>query len=527
MKRKTTETLKHGGGTERFWNRKGRVKLRWGMLVVFGASVCIASACSEKKKVPPVDVGETFAGKEPPRLDEAARRKADEALARAREETAKAPPSRESIAYEVNRAALGEPQGEPPPAVDDAPTKAGTGAAYFAVEGGGIVRLANKTFTTLAPDLKYVRAIVSGPGGALWTAGSAGVFKIEGGRARKIGEYNDTGGADKIAVDPAGTVWTASFRGVAKFEGGQWSLTPKATLGASVQLLNDIDIDKDGRVWVLSSNEVHVFEKGAWRAIDVSAHAGPVGRVFFQKLAPHPLGGVVMTTSSVLLRHDGVGWQKKIGVGSRQYGLREVAVGTNGQLHVVSFDTVFVVPPAGRGSVRSYSTKAGQLAAKTIRAMAADKSGRTWLATDNGIQIIEANGNIVKWLPGTIPQLTGAVNALTVEGAGPELPSVGPQAFGIVTGKVVRTGEPVSGIQIEICAQPSSYFRVSPCADSAWSQSVLTGTDGNFTFNNVPLGTYRFALKPGAKWTITMDSCCTGMKANKTFDVGSINLKAR
>ena len=55
----------------------------------------------------------------------------------------------------------------------------------------------------------------------------------------------------------------------------------------------------------------------------------------------------------------------------------------------------------------------------------------------------------------------------------------------------------------------------------------MTGEGGVFTFNNVPLGTYRFGVKAGPKWTITMGSCCTGMKANKTFDVGSINLKAR
>jgi hypothetical protein len=491
--------------------------------------IFFTGACSEKKKSPPVDVGETLAGKAPPQLDEAARRKADEALARAREETAKAPPPPVPSYPTAGPSAIGgNEQGEPPPIVEgDAAATAGAGAAYFVVEGGGIVKLEQKTFTTIAPNLKYARAIAKGPGGALWTTGSAGVHKVEGGRARKVGDYSDTGGADKIAVEPSGKVWTASFRGVASYDGTRWTLEEKSKLGAGVQLLYDIDIDKEGRVWVVSANAIHVREKGEWRTIDTGSQAGVAGKLFFQRMALHPLGGFVATTGSAVLRHDGTTWQKPIGVGSRQYGLRDIAVGANGQIHLSTFDSVIVVPPAGKGKPRLYSAKGGELSAKAVKAMVADKAGRTWVATDNGVQIIEASGNVVKWLPGTIPALTGAVEAIHVEGAGPELPAVGPQAFGAVTGKVVREGEALAGIQVEICAQPSSYFKNTPCADAAWSQSAMTGADGVFTFNNVPLGTYRFALKPGAKWTITMGSCCTGMKANKTFDVGSINLKAR
>jgi hypothetical protein len=53
-----------------------------------------------------------------------------------------------------------------------------------------------------------------------------------------------------------------------------------------------------------------------------------------------------------------------------------------------------------------------------------------------------------------------------------------------------------------------------------------TDGQGNVLFNNVPVATYRFAIKVGKKWRITLGGdCCTKMQKGQTFDVGAIKLR--
>ena len=320
-----------------------------------------------------------------------------------------------------------------------------------------------------------------------------------------------------MALAADGTLWGASFTGVSHYDGKTWTTEPKATLGGDVKLLRDIAVDAQGRVIVVSSNAVHVKEVGAWKTLDVKA-AGVRSPIFFERVAIAPSGTVYFGHSSGVLAWDGTSFSA-IPLGSSFFSLRHMAIGPNEQLHIVSSTGLTLVPKGGRAQHHKLPHKAW------AHGFAVDSTGQSWITTDNGVYILDATGSPIHWAQGAIPELASTVKAVWVTGAGPLLPAVGPVATGSITGKLLKNGEAQGSVTVEACASPSSYFRKTPCSDAPWKQSFTTGADGVFTFKDVPLGAYRFALKAGPKWSVGMSSCCAGMKAGKTFDVGSITLK--
>lgn len=50
--------------------------------------------------------------------------------------------------------------------------------------------------------------------------------------------------------------------------------------------------------------------------------------------------------------------------------------------------------------------------------------------------------------------------------------------------------------------------------------------EGNFAFDDVPLGAYGIAVKSGRKWQITLSAALgTQMTEGATYDIGSLELK--
>jgi hypothetical protein len=113
-------------------------------------------------------------------------------------------------------------------------------------------------------------------------------------------------------------------------------------------------------------------------------------------------------------------------------------------------------------------------------------------------------------------------------GNGPNLPQLGVKAVGTVKGKVLRGGSAVAGATIQICESPSMMFRGSPCASAILSKQAQTDAEGNFKLPGVPVGTYRFAIKAGPKWVITLGGdCCAKMREGQEYDIGAITLRER
>jgi len=115
---------------------------------------------------------------------------------------------------------------------------------------------------------------------------------------------------------------------------------------------------------------------------------------------------------------------------------------------------------------------------------------------------------------------------MLVVGAGPaELPGAGAVRKGGLSGTLVRDGNPLAGVAIEICPSPSMIYSKTPCADGAVKFSAKTDEAGMWTVPEVPLGTYGIAVKIDGKWKITLGrSLGAGMKEGQVLDTGAMTV---
>ncbi|HUH00557.1 MAG TPA: hypothetical protein VML75_01100 [Kofleriaceae bacterium] len=409
------------------------------------------------------------------------------------------------------------------PAVDEAPlpvVAADPGPAYFGVDGVGVVRLDASGFKTVLADVSTVKDIAMAPNGDVWVAAIGGVYRLSSdGKSAKLGDYKRPGSVDSLAIGADGTVWTTSFTGVGRYDGKSWQIDPKEQL-AGATLLGDIAVDGDNRPWVVSTD--HLYRRGdsGWTVIDTGGAVAD--KPFFEHVTAGPDGKMWVIGSAGVIRGDEAGWTK-VDLHTSFGDVKELAIGANGHLAA-----------AGRGHVRlrhggevyELTPDGAGFQAKAIDSVAVDAAGRVWLATDNGVVVMSADGKTLQqWLPGTVAAIPGRVKYIAVAGGGPALPELGGEAVtGTLTGKVLKAGAGVANADIEICPTPVTMFKSTPCDSAVVRKVARTDANGVFTVPDLPISSYGFAIKPpGKKWLVLIGgSCCAQMQPGKTFDVGSI-----
>ena len=395
------------------------------------------------------------------------------------------------------------------------------GPVYLAVAETGIVLLDRGTAKLIQPLRYSVKRMVHGPDGAVWVAAIDGTFRIAGGKSTQIGE----GTLDALAVISANEVWGIGTTGIHHWSGGAWSVEEQAVLG-NVTLVRDIGVDAEGNIWVASTNQLHERKKGqsAWTTANLTKHVQ--GEPFFQEFGVGPDGTLYVTWSGGLLKLRAGEWTRvsaNLGYTSPDH----IYVSPVGTLAVVGgLADLFVIPAAG--PPKKVTPKSANIAASRWKDAALDGRGRLWLATDNGLAVLEKDGRRIEhWQPGTLAGVPGAVDHLLVVGNGPDrLPRASAPATGTVVGKVIRDGTPVSNTDLQICASPDMMFEKTPCENKPFVRSAKTDDGGQFHLPDVPIGSYGFAIKANDKWMITIGGgCCTAMKDGKEFDVGALRLK--
>jgi hypothetical protein len=409
------------------------------------------------------------------------------------------------------------------PVVDEAPlpvVAADPGPAYFGVDGVGVVRLDTSGFKTVLADVSMVKDIAMAPNGDVWVAAIGGVYRLSSdGKSAKLGDYKRPGSVDSLAIGADGTVWTTSFTGVGRYDGKSWQIDPKEQLTGAT-LLGDIAVDGDNRPWVVSTD--HLYRRGdsGWAVVDTAGAAAD--KPFFEHVTAGPDGKMWVIGSAGVIRGDEAGWTK-VDLHTSFGDVKELAIGVNGHLAA-----------AGRGRVRlrhggevyELTPDGAGFQAKTIDSVAVDAAGRAWLATDNGVVVLSAEGKTLQqWLPGTVAAVPGRVKFIEVAGGGPALPELGgAPVTGTLTGKVLKGGAGVANADIEICPTPVTMFKSTPCDSAIVRKVARTDANGVFTFPDLPISSYGFAIKPpGKKWLVLIGaSCCAQMKPGQTFDVGSV-----
>ena len=502
------------------------------ILVALAALSLSATACDsaeknsgakkEAKKADDKKDAKADAKKDDAKKDAKADAKKDDAKADAKAEEKPAEKAEEPEAEE-------KPAEEPKAAAAALPEPGEAGPAYFAIDDKGVFMLEGGAFTKVkkGPD-KLVKQMSIGGDGKPYMLTYDGIMVLDGAAAKVVAKtsFKKTGSVDAFAVTPEGEIWTAGYKGVGHFVNKKWAVEDKKVLGDDVTLLQGVAVDKEGRVWVASSNKLHYKDKEAteWKDADLSKVTER--KPFFNGVAVDPSGGLVASASSAVIKIDGVDKLSSVSIPSdmiSSYDLLSYAPNGIGALKT-SVKMLARIEPGGN----STTYKMGDdFQGTRVVALSVDGKGRLWIGTDIGVGVVGPNDERGMWMMGSVPEIAGKVKGILVVGAGPDLPEVGEQKkASTFTGTILLDGKPLAEAPIEICPEPSSLIKTSPCEDSPIKFSGKTDAEGKFSFADVPLGAYGVGVKAGEKWKITFSGeYGAKMAEGKPFDIGKLKFK--
>lgn len=437
---------------------------------------------------------------------------------------AEAPPAElPTLADAKAEAPQAAPEQAPPP------SPGGPGPAFFAIDKKGIVRLDQGEFVALkdAPKTLIKNLHVAGDG-ALWVLGFETIYKLptltaDGFKEVVKGSFDETGSIDDFFVVKDDDIWAAGFSGVSHWDGKSWTREEKAAIGAD-DLIEGVVVGEGGKVWVASSGKIHVKEGGAWTTVDLGKVKS--GRLFMEGIERAADGTIWALASAVLIKLGPAAADAeavKLGGGSIP-SYSDLAVGPDGTIAARNLFDLVVRAPDGKARV----WKKKDYLSEGVRALAVDGAGRVWVGSEIGAAVLGPGDAKVEWPSGVVPALAGEIVGVAVVGTGPAaLPTVGPVKTGGLKGKVLRDGQPLAKIDVELCPSPGMLYSKTPCADSSVKFAGKTDERGEWQFDGVPLGAYGIAIKVDGKWRITMGSDLgVEMKEGQVYDLGSIALKS-
>lgn len=407
------------------------------------------------------------------------------------------------------------------PVVPPAPTP---GPAYFAVEGGGLTKLDAGVFSKVEGTPDKIRDLAPAPDGSLWLLTAYKIHNLKDGKVKTIDGKGGGTLFDRIAVGPNNEVWVTGLYGLGLFVDGMWQEIKKEQIDPLVKgSFQDMLVDAEGRVWLLSHQAIHVYENKRWSTVNTGSEKDPLylGEALLAD-------GALYIEATKPLKITGDKWYE-ISTGDSYLSANHIGMGPKGRLQLLGYKSVMWLTLGG-GGTRSFSTDSGDIP-KTgqFNDFFVDSQGRSWIATEGGPMVISSDGEVKYWPQGTVPQLPGSIEAIYVQGQGPELPDkVGAIQTASIRGKLANSKGPMANVPIEVCQSPRMMHKEgeTPCSTNPFKKSAVTGSDGSFAFTDVPLGRYEFTFKSGAKWTITLggDKCCADMKAGDDYNVGTVRV---
>lgn len=413
----------------------------------------------------------------------------------------------------------------PKPGAPVVPAAETPGPAYFAVEGGGLVKLDAGTFSPVAGAPDKIRDLAPAADGSLWMLTAYKIHNLKDGEVKTIDGKGGGTLFDKIAVGPKGEVWVTGLYGLGLFQDGMWQEFKKEQVDPLVKgSFSDLLVDADGRVWLISHEGIHVYEQGKWSTVNTGGDDPMyLGEAWLAD------DGLYIIATGGTLKMTGEKWLT-VSTGSSFISANHLGIGPKGRLQLLNYRSVTWLTLGG-GGTRSFSTESGDIP-KTgqFNDFFVDSQGRSWVATEGGPMVINKDGEIKYWAQGTVPQLPGSIEAIYVQGQGPALPeTVGKIQTASIRGKLVGGKGALANVPIEVCQSPRMMHQQgeTPCSTNPFKKSAVTGADGSFSFKEVPLGRYEFTFKNGEKWTITLggNKCCADMKAGQDYDVGVLRVK--
>jgi hypothetical protein len=354
--------------------------------------------------------------------------------------------------------------------------EAPAGALYGFVRERGVFRLAPEPALVIPNQSRSIEAMAIGPDGSVWASFfEGGTFRFSDGKLENVSRdtYQD------FAFGASGEPWAVTDEiewHVDRFDGKRFVRSRKRTELSGPfddNKFEDLALTKDA-VWVACWNGLF---RHAGRTWDKVATPDPNDRPW--QLASDgerlyvrfPDSGWHATTDG--RSFEQLGWSAEATIAA------ENAAGQlAGRLHAAA-PTVVLGAADGRGARTS-----DPLPASDIDDIDVDARGRTWVATDFALVVLDRDGGVLRsWAPGTFPGTSGMIEALAVQAGGPEtLPAAAEAEAWEVRGavQIYKSSNPLVGATVSICPSPLG------CKGAPFSRATTTEQDGTFRFRDVP-----------------------------------------
>lgn len=432
---------------------------------------------------------------------------------------------------ETSQAPTDEPTEAPDvTAPQDPLPEAEAGMACFGSHEMGITCLTeegwqthNKENNALADN--YVIDMTTCPDGSLAVAQMSAISVFDGQTWKSIDGGWGYGSPEALACDQDGAFWVAHFEGVSQFKDGSWATFPSSDLAtgeAANDLVGDVAVTPDGSVWVATTYSIAQYDNGQWNIFQEGQ--GFDDKYFIDQLAVDSQGQLWASHGGGLLAHKDGAWVSYDNPGYV----------SNQSMGIDAYDRVWVgtlsdgVLVFENGTWTSYTMDKG-LSSNTVYAVAPDANGRVWLATSYGLDVFDGEAWQVYRMDNSDLNDTDLRAAITLAG-GPALPEPLAKDPGKITGHAtLPDGSPMANAAVEICVEilASSFSGDTPCSDQPYMQSTTTDADGNFTFDNVPVGWYILTMNTGDGWaqlttSLGLISERIPVEPGETIDVGEI-----
>ncbi len=403
----------------------------------------------------------------------------------------------------------------PPPTRPGAP-----GPAYLATDGLGVVRVDEGTFSVVdtIPDQhrRYIRNLALDRSGTLFTEGVGYTYRLAAGSpTTELPKMPPGYSTDELVPAGDGTLWTWSITKVARFDGGAWS--EAATSDALGQGgFMGLEIDTKGVVWLAAHKQLFKRDGAGWSGVPST---GVLAGVLFQDLIATREGAVFALVMDSLIDVTAAPPVRiKLPAGRDGFG-NALATGGDGRIALVNLQGETTVYDPATKTFAAYDLGGVVLGGRDSIAM--DGSGRVWVAGKAGLVVFGTDGKPTFYKAGSAPAVSATINSIVIHDAGPTLPAVGEVQFGRIKGTVQRRGgAAVATATVELCAAPAMMMRKSetPCQGQPYQRTTTTDADGGFVIDQVPLGTWGFAVREsaGATWSISRRDYCAQTKPGET-----------
>jgi hypothetical protein len=438
-----------------------------------------------------------------------------------------------------------------PVAVQALPGADQPGPVYLAIAGRGLVRFDGSGASVVVSERRTgpIDDLFVGPDGRVYLRDSVGLRRIDGGgggsggaaeRVVEVARFGqaELGQVDSLALGPDGEVWVIGGRRLATHAGRGWQLQPREHV--AIGIAAEIVLGHDGTAWLFDAGRVSrrraesesesESELGGgadeWTAVDI----GALGRgILLLHPSPSPSGAILASDGERLIRltrdaaePEQIGLVDPSESGTLAY-TRALAIAGDGTLALASGGCALVrFGPDGRGERIRVGPEAYTCA--TLEGLAVDTQARLWVASREGLSVLDPAGWVREYPAGSFAELAGPVAHMVVVGQGPaQLPDVPELARAHLRGQILVGAEPLADAAIEACPSVRLQTEGSPCSAAATRLRATSDGEGRFELREAAIGDYGFAVEIAGQWRwTTPPSFAASLRAGETHELGPL-----